>query len=79
MAKRRKREPTERTHAQWLEIARFAEAVGNQERADWIRKHAKARFCAEMCYGLNRSFARCLIDEEIIALPAPRSFPWLKD
>ena len=34
---------------------------------------------AVMCYGLNRSFARLLTDEEIVALPAPKAYPWLKD
>lgn len=77
MAKR-KREPVERTHAQWLEIARFAEAVGNKERADWIKKHAEDRFRAVMCYGQQRSFARCLTDDEILALSPPKAFPFLK-
>jgi len=32
-----------------------------------------------MTYGMDRDFARLLTDEEILALPAPKTFPWLKD
>jgi hypothetical protein len=76
---RRKREPTVRTHAQLLEIAHWAEVIGNKEKADLIRKLAKDRFRAVMTYGMDRDFARLLTDEEILALPAPKTFPWLKD
>lgn len=76
---RRKREPTTRTHAQWLEIAHWAEVGGDREKADWIRKMCKQRFRAEMCFnGQNRDFAVILTDEEILALPPPKSFPFLK-
>ena len=66
---RRKREPTMRTHAQWLQIAHWAEANGDKDKADLIRKLAKERFCAVMCYGQRRWFAGCLTDDEIAALP----------
>ena len=45
---RRKREPTVRTHARLLEIAHWAEVIGNKEKADLIRKLAKDRFRAVM-------------------------------
>lgn len=78
MAKR-KREPIERTHAQWLEIAHWAERVGNKEKADHIRKMCKQRFRAEMCFnGQNRDFSRILTDDEILALAPPKPFPFLE-
>jgi hypothetical protein len=80
-----KRKPARRerermwTHDQRLRLARRIEAKGDTEKAALIRKLAKERFCAVMTYGMNRSFAQCLTDEEILALPAPKTFPWLKD
>jgi hypothetical protein len=72
MAKRkpaqRKRE-REWTHHQRLRIADRIEAKGDKEKADLIRKLAKDRFRAVMCYGQRRWFARCLTDDEIAALP----------
>jgi hypothetical protein len=65
---RRKRE-REWTHDQRLRIADRIEAEGDKEKADLIRKVAKERFCAVMCYGQKRWFARCLTDHEITALP----------
>ena len=54
-----------------LRVADQIEAKGDKEKADLIRKLAKERFCAVMCYGLNRRFARCLTDHEIAAPLAP--------
>jgi hypothetical protein len=76
---RRKREPTMRTHAQWLQIAHWAEANGDKDKADLIRKLAKDRLPAIMTYGIHRDFARLLTDKEILALPAPEAFAWLED
>ena len=72
---RRKRQPTISTHAQMLRPARQAEAKGDKEKATLIRKLAKDRFRAVMTYGLNRSFARLLTDEEIVALPPQEAVP----
>jgi len=33
---RRKREPTMRTHAQWLQIAHWAEANGDKDKAEFM-------------------------------------------
>ena len=71
---RRKHQPTISTHAQMLRLARR-----NKEKAALIRKLAKDRFRAVMTYGMDRSFARLLTDEEILALPPPKPFPWLED
>ena len=49
------------------------------EEANRIRKLAKQRFRAVMCYGQRRRFARCLTDDEMLALPPPKPFPWLED
>jgi len=59
-----------------LRLARRIEAKGDKEKAALIRKLAKDRFRAVMCYG---SFAWCLTDHEIAALLAPKAYPWLKD
>ena len=75
---RRKRE-REWTNDQRLRIADRIEAEGDKEKADLFRKLAKERFCAVMCYGQKRWFARCLMDEEMLALPPPKACPWLKD
>jgi hypothetical protein len=32
-----------------------------------------------MTYGMDRDFARLLTDEEIVALPPSKPFPWLED
>ena len=76
---RRKRQPTMPTHNQMLRLARRIEAKGDKKKADLIRKLAKDRFRAVMTYGMDRSFARLLTDEEIVVLPAPKTFPWLED
>ena len=47
-------------------------------KADLIRKLAKDRFCAVMCYGQKRWFARCLTDDEILALPPPKPYRFIK-
>jgi hypothetical protein len=71
MAKRKPSRPKrEWTHDMRLRVADQIEAKGDL---------AKERFCAVMCYGQRRRFARCLTDEEILALPARKAFPWLKD
>ena len=74
---RRKRE-REWTHDQRLRIADRIEAKGDKEKAALIRTLAKERFCAVMCYGQKRRFARCLTDDEMLALPPPKPFPFLK-
>ena len=51
----------------------------NKEKAALIRKLAKDRFRAVTTYGMDRNFARLLTDEEILALPPPKPFPWLED
>jgi hypothetical protein len=80
MAKRKPARPKrEWTHDQRLRIADRIEAEGDKEKADLIRKLAKDRFRAVMTYGMDRDFARLLTDEEILALPAPKAFPWLED
>ena len=63
MAKRKPARPKrEWTHDDRRRIADRIEAEGD-------RKLAKDRFCAVMCYGQKRWFARCLTDDEIAALP----------
>ena len=79
MAKRKPARPKRWTHDDRLRIADRIEAEGDKEKADLIRKLAKDRFCAVMCYGQKRWFARCLTDDEILALSPPKPFPWLKD
>jgi hypothetical protein len=80
MAKRKPaRRKREWTHDMRLRVAVQIEAKGYKEKADLIRKLAKDRFCAVMCYGQRRWFARCLTDGEILALPPPKPFPWLKE
>jgi hypothetical protein len=74
---RRKRERMW-THDQMLRQAQRIEAEGDKAKADLIRKLAKDRFRAVICYGMNRSFARCLTDDEIAALSPPKPFPFLK-
>jgi len=76
---RRKRQPTVPTHDKMLRHARRIEAKGDRKKAALIRKLAKDRFRAVMCYGMNRDFARLLTDEEIVALSPPKAFPWRKD
>ena len=75
---RRKRE-REWTHDQRLRLADRIEAKGDTEKAALIRKLAKDRFRAVITYGMNSSFARLLTDEEIVALPPRKLFPWLED
>jgi hypothetical protein len=73
MAKRKPARPKrEWTHDMRLRVADQIEARGDKEKADLIRKLAKDRFRAVMTYGMDRSFARLLTDDEIVALPAPR-------
>jgi hypothetical protein len=48
------------------------QANGDHAKADLIRKLAKDRFRAFMTYGMNRSFARCLTDEEVLAFLAQK-------
>jgi hypothetical protein len=57
---RRKRE-REWTHDQRLRLADSIEAEGAL-----IRTLAKERFCAVMCYGQRRRFARCRTDDEML-------------
>jgi hypothetical protein len=74
---RRKRD-RESTHDQMLRVADLIEARGDKEKADLIRTLAKDRFRAIMTYGQKRRFARILLDEEILILPPPKPFPFLK-
>lgn len=76
---RRKRQPPTWTHDKMLRLARRIEAEGDKEKADHIRKMCKQRFRAEMCFnGQKRDFSGILTDEEILAEPAPKPYPWLK-
>ena len=79
MAKRKPAQPKrEWTHDMRLRMADRIEAEGDKEKADMIRKLAKDRFRAIMTYGMDRDFAQILTDEEMLALPAPKQFPFLK-